>query len=444
MGPDKSGLGKSGLGGSVGPVVLATGGTGGHVFPAEALAGELEARGVAFALITDSRGRQWQGALARRPIHYIHAESPTGSFRQRLLGGFSLLVGLLGAWLTLRKLAPAAVVGFGGYASVPTMMAARLRRLPSLLHEQNAVLGKANRLVIGGADCVATSFARTRHIAGNDRRARLVGNPVRESVRALRGSPYRAPSADRTVDLLVFGGSQGAASFSLVVPEALIALPPALRARLRIVQQCRPEDLEQVRAGYAAAGMVAELAPFFADLPQRLASAHLVIGRSGASTVSELATIGRPSILIPYPYAADDHQTANARAFEASGGCIVIPHAQFDAATLGGHLRALLETPQRLSDMAAKAWAAGQPDAAARLADLVVELISAKVAAPQPSTSGAPRARDPVEKHGASAASVSKTRPHPEGERSERLEGWATNVVLVPTLRDARCARSSG
>ena len=151
-----------------GPVVLATGGTGGHVFPAEALAGELEARGVPFALVTDSRGRQWQGALARRPIHYIHADSPTGSFKRRILGGFALLRGLFDAWWALRKLAPAAVVGFGGYASVPTMLAARLRHLPSVLHEQNAVLGKANRMVIGGAARVATSFVRTRHIAEND------------------------------------------------------------------------------------------------------------------------------------------------------------------------------------------------------------------------------------------------------------------------------------
>jgi UDP-N-acetylglucosamine--N-acetylmuramyl-(pentapeptide) pyrophosphoryl-undecaprenol N-acetylglucosamine transferase len=358
----------------MGPVVLATGGTGGHVFPAEALAGELEARGVPFALVTDSRGRQWQGALARRPIHYIHADSPTGSIKRRLTAGLSLLRGLFDAWWALGKLSPAAVVGFGGYASVPTMLAARLRRLPSMLHEQNAVLGKANRMSVGSAARIATSFTVTRHIAEDDPRTRLVGNPVRESVRALRGTPYRPPSADRTVDLLVFGGSQGAASFSQVIPDAVIALPPALRRRLRIVQQCRPEDLERVRARYGEAGIVAELAPFFADLPQRLAASHIVIGRSGASTVSELATIGRPSILIPFPYAADDHQTANARAYERSGGCIVIPHANFTAETLGGHLQALLDSPQRLSDMAAQALAAGRPDAAARLADVVIEL----------------------------------------------------------------------
>jgi UDP-N-acetylglucosamine--N-acetylmuramyl-(pentapeptide) pyrophosphoryl-undecaprenol N-acetylglucosamine transferase len=361
------------------PVVLATGGTGGHVFPAEALAGELEARGVPFTLMTDARGKQWQGALARRPIHYIHSASPTGSLQRRLLAVFSLGIGLVDAWWKLGRIAPAAVIGFGGYASVPTMMAARLRRLPSMLHEQNAVLGRANRMVQGGAAAVATSFVRTRYLAENDRRARLVGNPVREPVRALGNSTYRAPGVDRVIDMLVFGGSQGAASFSQIVPEAILSLPPALRARLRLVQQCRPEDLERVRGVYARAGIVAELAPFFADLPQRLASAHIVIGRSGASTVAELATIGRPSILIPYPYAADDHQTANARAFEAAGACLVIPHADFTVAALAGHLKALFEAPQRLGDMAAAAHAAGRPDAAARLADMVAELIAAPV-----------------------------------------------------------------
>jgi len=237
-------------------------------------------------------------------------------------------------------------------------------------------LGKANRLVLGGAARIATSFARTRYIADGDRRVRLVGNPVREPVRALRSSPYRAPGEGRVIDLVVFGGSQGAASFSQVVPEAVLSLPPALRARLRLVQQCRPEDLDKVRQRYARGGILVELAPFFTDLPQRLAAAHLVIGRAGASTVAELATIGRPSILVPYPYAADDHQTANARAFEAARACIVIPHAAFTAQSLAGHLAALFETPQRLADMAAAAHAVGRPDAAERLADLVGEMTS--------------------------------------------------------------------
>ena len=364
------------------PVVLATGGTGGHVFPAEALAAELEARGVPFALVTDARGRQWQGALSRRPIHYIRSASPTGKLRQRLASVLTLGLGLFDAWRALGRIGPSAVVGFGGYASVPTMVAARLRRLPSVLHEQNAVLGKANRLVLGGVTRVATSFARTRFIADGDGRARLVGNPVRGSVQALRGSPYRAPAEGRVIDLLVFGGSQGAASFSQVIPEALLSLPPSLRARLRLVQQCRPEDLEGVRKAYSRGGIVAELAPFFADLPQRLAAAHLVIARSGASTVAELATVGRPSVLVPYPYAADDHQTANARAYEAQGASIVIPHADFTAAGLAVLLRDLIDNPHRLADMAAAAHVAGRPDAAVQLADMVTGLIAVPALSP--------------------------------------------------------------
>jgi UDP-N-acetylglucosamine--N-acetylmuramyl-(pentapeptide) pyrophosphoryl-undecaprenol N-acetylglucosamine transferase len=363
------------------PVVLATGGTGGHVFPAEALAGELEARGVPFALVTDGRGRQWQGALARRPIHYIHSASPTGSLQRRLLAMFSLGLGLLDAWRALGRIDPSVVVGFGGYASAPTMMAARLRRLPAMLHEQNAVLGKANRMVLGGVARVGTSFPQTRGLERDDR-ARLVGNPVREPVRLLRSSPYRAPAADRVIDVLVFAGSQGAASFSQVIPAAVLTLPAGLRARLRLVQQCRPEDLDRVRKLYQKAGIVAELAPFFADLPQRLAAAHLVIGRSGASTVAELAAIGRPSILVPYPHAADDHQMANARAFAATGACIVIAQAAFTAEALAGQLMTLIDAPQRLAEMAAAAHAAGRPDAAQRLADLVGELIDVPALAP--------------------------------------------------------------
>jgi UDP-N-acetylglucosamine--N-acetylmuramyl-(pentapeptide) pyrophosphoryl-undecaprenol N-acetylglucosamine transferase len=352
------------------------------VFPAEALAGELTARGLPFTLITDLRGRQWQGALAQQPIHYIHSASPQGSLGQRLRALLALGWGFYEAWRMLGRIAPAAVVGFGGYASAPTLLAARLRRLPAMVHEQNAVLGRANRLVLKGVSTVATSFASTRYLDRN--RARLVGNPVRDAVRALRSSTYRPPGPDRVVDLLVFGGSQGAASFSQVVPAALLALEPALRARVRIVQQCRPEDLPKVRSIYLEAKLVAELAPFFADLPQRLAAAHLVIGRAGASTVAELAAIGRPSILIPYPSAADDHQTANARAFEANGACIVIAQPEFTAAALAGHLVSLLQAPERLGAMAAAARAAGRPDAAARLADLVSELITS----PSPSPSG--------------------------------------------------------
>ncbi|UYN96773.1 MAG: undecaprenyldiphospho-muramoylpentapeptide beta-N-acetylglucosaminyltransferase [Enhydrobacter sp.] len=364
------------------PVVLATGGTGGHVFPAEALASELEARGVPVALVTDSRGRQWQGGLSRKPIHYVHSASPAGPLKQKVKATLMLVLGLVDAWRALGRIDPSAVIGFGGYASVPTLVAARLRGLPSMLHEQNAVLGKANRLVLRGVSRIATSFAHTRFVVDGDPRARLVGNPVREAACVLRGSPYRAPGADRVIDVLVFGGSQGAASFSQVIPDAILSLRPALRSRLRVVQQCRPEDVDRVRKVYRQAGIVAELASFFADLPQRMASAHLVIARSGASTVAELAAIGRPAILVPYPHAADDHQTANARAFEAVGACIVILHREFNADTLAAWLRELFDDPRHLVDMAAAARGAGRPDAAARLADLVGELIAAPALSP--------------------------------------------------------------
>ena len=355
---------------SPGPVVLATGGTGGHVFPAEALAGELEARGLPFALVTDSRGRQWQGALSRRPIHYIHSASPTGSLRKRLTAMFALAFGLFDAWRALGRIGPSAVVGFGGYASVPTLIAARLRRLPAMLHEQNAVLGKANRLVLGGAARVATSFARTQYLADDDRRASLVGNPVREPVRLLRTSPYRAPGEGRVIDLLVFGGSQGAASFSQVIPEAVLSLPSALRARVRLVQQCRPEDIERVRRRYADLGIPAELLTYIEDMPVKLADAHLVIGRAGASTIAELTAAGRPAILIPYAAATDDHQTANAREMVKAGGARAIQEAGFTPRVLARQIEAMAADPGALDNAAARALSVGRPHAARDLADL--------------------------------------------------------------------------
>ena len=351
------------------PVVLAAGGTGGHVFPAEALAGELEARGVPFALVTDARGRQWQGALSRRPIHYIHSASPTGSLQRRLAALPSLGLGLLDAWRALGRIGPAAVVGFGGYASVPTMIAARLRGTPAMVHEQNAVLGKANRLVLGGVSKVATSFARTRFV--DDGRARLVGNPVREPVRALRASVYRAPGRDRVIDLLIFGGSQGAASFSQVIPEAILSLAAPMRARLRIVQQCRPEDLDRVTEAYRQAKANVELQPFFTDLPERMANAHLVICRAGASTIAELTVLGRPAILVPLPGALDADQKNNAMSMEAVKAGWIAEQATLSPPSLANRLTSLFGDPRTLQAAAAAAKALGQPRAVEQLADLV-------------------------------------------------------------------------
>jgi UDP-N-acetylglucosamine--N-acetylmuramyl-(pentapeptide) pyrophosphoryl-undecaprenol N-acetylglucosamine transferase len=258
------------------------------------------------------------------------------------------------------------------------MLAARLLGIPGVIHEQNAVLGRANRLLAGGVAAIATAFARVRHLAGNDRRVHLVGNPVREPMRRLRDVPYILPAADARLSLVVIGGSQGAAVFSKVIPEAVLALPAELRARLSIVQQCRAEDLVAVRETYSAAGIEAELAPFFADFPARLAGAHLVVARSGASTVAELSTSGRPAILVPVPHATEDHQRANAAALDEVGACILMPQERFTAEALAAHLRTLFAEPHRLAAMAAAARAAGHPDAAQRLAELVLGIAARK------------------------------------------------------------------
>ncbi|MBM3621744.1 MAG: undecaprenyldiphospho-muramoylpentapeptide beta-N-acetylglucosaminyltransferase [Alphaproteobacteria bacterium] len=355
------------------PVVLATGGTGGHVFPAEALAGELAARGVSLALITDDRGKQWPGELARHPVHHVRGGSPSaGGIARRLANTLGLAMGTAQAFGVIGRVRPSVVVGFGGYASVPTLLAARFRGVPRVVHEQNAVLGRANRVAAAGARAIATSFRKVRHIADGDPRIHLVGNPVRDAVRALHEVAYEPPGADGPIRMVVIGGSQGAASFSTVIPEAIAALPEALRRRLRLAQQCRAEDLERVKSFYAARGIDAECAPFFRDFPARLAGAHLVVARAGASTVAELTTSGRPSVLIPFPHATEDHQRANALAVDEVGASILLPHEAFTADALRLHLEALFADPGRLAGMAKAAREAGHPDAASRLADIVV------------------------------------------------------------------------
>ena len=261
-----------------------------------------------------------------------------------------------------------AYIGVGSV--VPTMIAARLRRLPAMLHEQNAVLGRANRLVLGGAGRVATSFARTRYLDG-DARVQLVGNPVREAVRALRDSPYRPPGEGRVIDLLVFGGSQGARVFGDLMPPALERMPADVAARLRLVQQVRPEDLDRVGAIYARLGLDHEIAPFFVDLPARIADAHLVVCRSGASSVAELTVIGRPSILVPLPHALDNDQKTNALGLEKAGGAVMAEQASLTPDRLADLIVDLTRSPERLAAMAAAARGEGRPDAVERLADLV-------------------------------------------------------------------------
>jgi len=367
------------------PIVIAAGGTGGHLFPAEALAVELLARGERIALMTDARSAAHDSAAFANAERFVLAGS--GLAGRGLLraaqGAAALAQGTFVARRLLARLNAAAVVGFGGYPSVPPLLAARLlrrHRPVTILHEQNAVLGRANRLLARGADLLALSFANTARVPHGAERA-VVGNPVRPALAALAGQPYAPPAAGNALRLLVVGGSLGARVFADVVPAAIAALPEVFRARLLVTQQCRAEDLERARAAYADTHMPVELAPFFSDIAGRLATAHLVIARAGASTVAELACAGRPAILVPLPHAIDGHQNANASALVTAGAARLMPQPGFTPETLAAELTALLATPSRLATMAAAAASLAQPDAARRLADLVLARIGASTEA---------------------------------------------------------------
>ncbi|MGH6942742.1 MAG: UDP-N-acetylglucosamine--N-acetylmuramyl-(pentapeptide) pyrophosphoryl-undecaprenol N-acetylglucosamine transferase, partial [Geminicoccaceae bacterium] len=280
------------------PLLIAAGGTGGHMFPALALAAELQRRGRRVVLACDERGERYVAADIEH--RRIEAASPSGGVARRLAGALALARGLAQAILLMRQLRPAAVATFGGYASVPVGLAARLLRIPLLVHEQNAVLGRANRLIARRAARLALTFPATRGADGFAEAKRLLsGNPVRSEIAALREQPYQAPAVGERLRVLVVGGSQGARILSEVLPPALAALSAADRARLDLTQQCRPEDLERVSSAYRALGFESELATFFADLPARLAAAQLVISRAGASSVAEILTLGRPALLVP-------------------------------------------------------------------------------------------------------------------------------------------------
>ena len=356
-------------------IVLAAGGTGGHMFPAEALAAELNRRGFALALITDRRGAAFGEASGVTTLR-IAAGQVAGSVLGKIRGLAAIARGTFEAGRLLRDLDPAVVVGFGGYASVPTVLAATRARIVTVLHEQNAVLGRANRLLAPRVDIIATSFETVEGLMPRWR-ARVVrtGNPVRWAIAALSQAPYPAPQPGGPLTLLVTGGSQGAAVFNTAVPAAVALLPADLRARLTVVQQCRAEDIDRAQAAFAGAGVRADLKPFLADMPDRLARAQLVVCRAGASTVAEIAAAGRPAILVPYPFAIDDHQSANAAAFAARGAGVVIKQDDLTPETLASRLRELFGDPARLVEAAGRARAFGIPDAAERLAAVVADVV---------------------------------------------------------------------
>lgn len=376
-------------------IVLAAGGTGGHIFPAEALAEEMLKRGYTPHLVTDHRFHQYnknsaEGVLGRIPIHTITAGSLGGGVMMRAKNGLGLVRGTFQARKILNELKPLAVVGFGGYPSFPTMAAAILSNRATVIHEQNSVLGRVNRLFANRVKQLATTYHDTRGLKNAPHV--MTGNPVRGAIRALANVAYPELTSDGMLRLLVIGGSQGASVFSHVIPEAMKLLPPHVRARIRLDQQCRAGEIEPVKKAYSELGMQVDLAPFFVDVAARLASAHLVIARAGASTVAELTAAGRPAILVPLPQATDNHQYYNAQAIEDVGGGWVIAQDAFTPQVLADKIETLVMSPQRLTECAAAMHGIGRPDASAALADCV---LAAAGMMPRTNGNGAPA---PVEK----------------------------------------------
>jgi UDP-N-acetylglucosamine--N-acetylmuramyl-(pentapeptide) pyrophosphoryl-undecaprenol N-acetylglucosamine transferase len=356
-------------------ILLTAGGTGGHLFPAEALANALKASGARVALATDKRANAYAGSFPADEIVEIPSATPSGrSVPQMARAALMLAQGTLKAAAAIRRMKPAVVVGFGGYPTVPPVVAASLLGVPAVIHEANGVMGRANRLLARRASVIATGFADLKGIPANVRgRVVRTGNPIRPAVIEAAQQPY--PALDGKIRLLVVGGSQGARVMSDVVPPAIELLPEEIRSRLLVCQQARGEDLERVRAHYGRLGLEFEAEPFFKDLPGRLGGAHLVISRSGASTVAELAAIGRPSILVPLPGSLDQDQAANARTLGDLGAAIVLPQAEFTPQRLADEIRQLLREPDRLTGAASAAHSAGITDAAERLAEAVLQLI---------------------------------------------------------------------
>jgi UDP-N-acetylglucosamine--N-acetylmuramyl-(pentapeptide) pyrophosphoryl-undecaprenol N-acetylglucosamine transferase len=350
-------------------IVLSAGGTGGHLFPAQALAGELAKRGRQIVVMTDARFANYATAFPGARIESVPC-APLSS----LAAPFKIAAGVVLALAKLLKLKPAAVIGFGGYPSVPVMLAANTLRLPTAIIEQNAVVGRANRLVMNKVRIVAAAFPIARFAPADPSKVVLTGNPLRPEVEALWNSPYRVPEAEGPIRLLVFGGSQGARAMSEIVPAALTRLPHAIKMRLSVVQQCRSEDIEHVREIYRNAEIRADLQSFFADLPKRMAETQLVIARSGAGTVAELMAIGRPAILVPLPGALDDNQTPNADILVRAEAGWRVRQADLSPDSLAQMLIQIFSAPLELARRAANAHRLATPGAAQKLADVVDRL----------------------------------------------------------------------
>ena len=352
------------------------------MIPAHALAEELMKRGHRVVLVTDDRGARIPGIFAGVDVHVLPAGRLGGGVLGWIRASRGIVAGRSAARALIRQYEPAVAVGFGGYPALPTLLAALSEKVPTALHEQNAVLGRVNRLLARFVKVLATAYHQVDRVPKGIEPV-IVGNPVRAEILALRDQPYPPLTEEGVFRLLVTGGSQGAAVLSTVIPDALGLLPIALRHRLQVTQQCRPEDIDKVRARYAELDIPADLATYLGDLPERLGWSHLFVGRSGASTIAELTAAGRPAILVPLPSAMDDHQTANAREMAATGGATSIPQSKFTPQQLAKQMQKMAMEPGALATAAARARDAGYPQATQALADLVESL-----AGPTPSPVG--------------------------------------------------------
>ncbi len=359
-------------------IALAAGGTGGHLFPAESLARALMDEGYDILFATDARGKQYNSLGAEARVVQLRAATLKPGIVANIRAVAEMGLGVLQALRLLRREKPLAVVGFGGYPSVPAMFAAQLLGIPTILHEQNGVLGKANAKLAPKAKLIAASLPDTKGVREADRdKVTVTGNPVRAEIVRQRGVPYKAPRKDGAFRIFIMGGSQGAHVFSEVIPQAVALLPTDMQARLRIVQQCRPEDTDIASAIYEDHNINAEIQSFFNDVPEQLAECHLFIGRSGASTVAEIAVVGRPAIFVPLTVHADKQQTVNATPIVEAGGGWLIEEAEFTPENLATRLKTLLNLPQTLEKNAKAAHDCGRPEATKNLAALVISAIPA-------------------------------------------------------------------
>lgn len=358
-------------------ILLSAGGTGGHMFPAEALAQDLISRGYRVALATDDRGKKYEPFAGGIPMHVLKSGTIGAGLVRKVKSALSLGMGFFQARKILSDLKPVVVVGFGGYPSVPAVYAAQTMKIPTIIHEQNAILGRANVFLAPKAEKIAVAWAHVEGLHGSDEaRAIVTGNPVRPDISGLYNKPFPTIEQDGTLRIFVTGGSQGASVFSDVLPLALAKLPPHHRARLDIVQQCREEDIERVRRVYDEANIKCDLRPFFKDMALQLERCHLFIGRSGAGTVSEVTTAGRPAIFVPYPHHADQQQKRNADAVADAGGAWVMTQNGFTAEALLARLETFLQNPETLFRAAENARSCGRPDAARKLGNIVMAMAS--------------------------------------------------------------------